>query len=1088
MLALFLVATSVAIVNPSANDAPGAEAAGNDIIAIVVEGTGNGHGRGMSQWGAYGWAVEQAKTSSWILDHYYGGTVAGTVAAGGRIRVRLLAGDGASSVGLVSHGGDIIWNGTARSGIKSVRLLQYGNTYLVQGATTVSCAGAASITVPDGPIAQGSGDRAAVTQIQQFLKAYHDSKIGVDGEFGSQTRTILTSWQTAQGLPADGVWNGDDAAKARTIVQQATGSVAWTDLGTAGGALKFTNALSENSGSAAESQIGVCQGDGSVIHYRGGIDVSVQAGVTRVVNDVKVEDYLRGVVPKEISASWADAGGGRGAQAVQAQAVAARSYGLQQNRYAPYAQTCDSPACQVYGGAATRANATAARVFVEDFRTDQAIAATANQVRKWPNGAIVSTEFSASNGPRTAGGAFPVRDDAAGDATANNPNHRWVRVIDADTLAAKYGLGSITSAQMVEAAAGQYQVYDGIWFNDIVLTGSNGNTFRQQAWDFRGTFGLPSPGFTVRVVTRNAMPLTMAYIGDSIGVGVAGTATAPLRTVTDGTFTSTSFDSAVNRRTTVATSTVSSGIDVAAALPMNRDVVVVELGYNDPPAGFAADIDAMMNVLTSRGAKRVVWVNMAEIRSGPGGSSYYHQANVALNSARNRWANLDVADWNQGSAGAERVRWFQSDGVHLTTTGNAQFSLWLRDYLAGGSRVSARRFFANQRVELQVVGESVVGADGAVGTVPAGASAVALNITGVEPDEAGYMTVWPCDVARPEASNLNFARGAVVANGVIAPVGASGKVCIYSNQASHLLVDIAGWFAGGTGDAAAFVGTTPNRFIDTRNAIGAPKARIPVDGVLRVPVSGAAVLRTDGSATSIPAGATAVAVNVTAVNPSAAGYLTVWPCATTQPVASNVNFTAGANVANGVVAPIGPDGAICIYTNQQTDILVDVLGWFGGSAGQPPFVGAVPQRLVDTRNAIGGPTGRITPDAPRAVPVRNVALTVNGATQAVPADATAVALNVTIAEAGEAGYATVWPCGTTRPEASNVNFVRGGTVANGVVAPIGPDGSVCVFTSVDAHLIVDIAGWFTGGDPPSFVGNVPRRLLDTRNSIGPAPQ
>ena len=849
--------------------------------------------------------------------------------------------------------------------------------------------------------------------------------------------------------------------------------------------MSFTTATGEVSGSNSLDAIGLCQPDASVVHYRGSVDVTNPAGV-RVVNNLRTEDYLRGVVPREVAASWAVAGGGAGANAVRAQAVAARSYALAQNRYA-YARTCDSTACQAYGGAAKRSSVDGTPTLLEDYRSDQAVAATAGKVRLWGNGSIVSTEFSASNGPRTAGGAFPARDDIAGDGTANNPYHRWVRVIDADTLAATYGLGSITSAQMLEAADKAYQVYDGIWFNDIVLTGSNGKTFRQQAWDFRGTYGLPSPGFTVRVITRNSTNATMAYIGDSIGVGVAGTDTAPLRMVTDGTFATSSFDSIVGRRTNYATATVSSGVQAAAALPMNLDLVVVELGYNDPPSGFAGDIDAMMTALTARRVKRVVWVNMAENRAGPGGSSYYHESNAALNTARNRWANLDVALWNQASAVSEQVRWFASDGIHLTTTGNVQFSLWLRDYLAGGSRTSARRYFANQRVELPVVGETVVGADGAVGAVPAGASAVALNITGVEPDEAGYMTVWPCDVPRPEASNLNFTRGAVVANGVIAPVGASGKVCIYSNQASDLLVDIAGWFAGGDADTAAFSGTTPNRFIDTRNAIGAPKARIPANGILRVPMAGASVLRTDGSPANIPAGATAVAVNVTAVNPSAAGYLTVWPCATPQPVASNVNFLAGSVVANGVVAPVGPDGAICVYSNQQTDILVDVLGWFGGTGATPPFVGAVPQRLVDTRNAIGGPTGRITPSTPRAVPVRGVTLSVNGAAQAIPADATAVALNVTIAEAGGAGYATVWPCGTDRPEASNVNFVRSGTVANGVVAPIGPDGSVCVFTSVDAHLIVDVAGWFTGGSSPGFTGNVPRRLLDTRNSIGPAP-
>jgi hypothetical protein len=205
-----------------------------------------------------------------------------------------------------------------------------------------------------------------------------------------------------------------------------------------------------------------------------------------------------------------------------------------------------------------------------------------------------------------------------------------------------------------------------------------------------------------------------------------------------------------------------------------------------------------------------------------------------------------------------------------------------------------------------------------------------------------------------------------------------------------------------------------------------------------------------------------------------------------MPVASNVNFARGGVVANGVVTSLGAGGAVCLYSDQQSDVLVDVLGWFGGGA-QPPFTGSVPSRLVDTRNAIGGPTGVITPAAPKSVPVRGVTVTVTGAAHQVPADASAVALNVTMVEARAAGFATVWPCGAPMPEASNVNFGRGGTAANGVIAPIGADGSVCIFTSADAHVIVDIAGWFTGGVTPAFTGNNPRRLVDTRNNIGPAP-
>ncbi len=327
-------------------------------------------------------------------------------------------------------------------------------------------------------------------------------------------------------------------------------------------------------------------------------------------------------------------------------------------------------------------------------------------------------------------------------------------------------------------------------------------------------------------------------------------------------------------------------------------------------------------------------------------------------------------------------------------------------------------------------------------------------------------------MARPDASNLNFGTGGAVANSVIAPVGASGKVCFYSNQATDFLVDITGWFAGDIGGTETFVGATPKRVIDTRNGIGGPTVRIPAGGTITIPLAGAAMRRSDGSSESIPASATAVAMNVTAVLPSQAGFFTVWPCGAPKPVASNVNFAGGSVVANGVVTSLGADGSVCLFSDQESDVLVDVLGWFGGGS-TPPFTGAVPTRLVDTRNAVGGPTGVVTPASPRAVPVRGVTVRVDGVAQQVPADASAVALNVTMVEARAAGYATVWPCGSPMPNASNVNFGQGGTAANGVIAPIGADGSVCIFTSADAHLIVDIAGWFTGGAVSGLHGQRP---------------
>jgi peptidoglycan hydrolase-like protein with peptidoglycan-binding domain len=1051
-------------------------AAPNDIVAVVVEGTGFGHGRGMSQWGAYGWAVDRAKSWTWILDHYYGGTVMSDVPAGGRIRVRLSSLDNLGTVGVVSHAtGGVRWNGAARASMYAVETSP--NIWSVYGSTSRACPGATGLTVPNGPIARGSGDDNGVRQIQRFLQVHHNGAIVVDGDFGPQTETILRSWQTARGLPADGIWNSDDATRARQIIGASGGSVSWTKLGSAAGPIVFTTPDGETSGSDAKLALGVCGPGGTVTHYRGRVDVLHTTDGNRVVNDVKVEDYLRGVVPKEISASWADAGSGKGREAVRAQAVAARSYGLQQNRYS-YARTCDTQACQVYFGAASRQSAAGVARYVEDIRTDQAIAATANKVRRWPtghplSGQIVSTEFSASNGPRTAGGAFPPVDDTLGDSTAKNPNHRWTRILDADTLAAQYGLGSLTGASMTDAAAGNYRAFDGIWFNDLVLTGSNGGTFRQQAWDVRRTHDFPSPGFTVRVIRQDTVASDLALIGDSVGNSIAGSPSSELRTLLDGTVPTLRVDT-LDSRFVTKTPPSPSGVGAANALPSGLDLVVVELGYN-PSTNMAADIDAMMNALRARNVRRVAWVNMADLRVGPGGTSYYAAANAALRAATSRWTNLTILDWNAASTVPERPRWFV-DGVHLTTTGQAQFALWLRSQILSLS--PSHWLSPPEIIRVPVVGEQLVAPDGTVTEVPAGAAAVSMNVTVVDPVRQGFATVWPCGVPRPNASSVNYPGGTRVANGVIAPVGTDGSVCLYSHRGTDVVVDVSGWFPQGT-----VAGVTPERLVDTRDGTGGRTGRITPSTPMKIEVTGAAVTRPDGSATTVPADVGAVAINLLAIDPTDRGFLAAWPCDRPRPTASNVNFAPGQRVANGAVVPVAADGTICVYAHEPTDLVVDLTGWFPKTAGA--FAPVTPSRIADTRDGTGVRRGRVTPGAPLVVKARGASVSVGGAAVAIPADATALAVNLTVVGPRGRGFATVWPCGRARPDASTLNFVPGARVANNLIAGIGTDGNICVYTHADADVVVDVAGWFTG--TATFVPSTPDRLVDTRIALGPAP-
>ncbi|MEZ5259435.1 MAG: hypothetical protein R2705_21905, partial [Ilumatobacteraceae bacterium] len=233
-----------------------------------------------------------------------------------------------------------------------------------------------------------------------------------------------------------------------------------------------------------------------------------------------------------------------------------------------------------------------------------------------------------------------------------------------------------------------------------------------------------------------------------------------------------------------------------------------------------------------------------------------------------------------------------------------------------------------------------------------------------------------------------------------------------ASSATHVLVDVEGWFTG------EYRPQIPQRVLETRagagliNHTGArPRAR---------------------SRVVVPVGTTRpVALNVTAVDPAGEGFLTVYACDDAMPTASNVNYTARQTIPNSVVITPSAQGTVCIYTYAEADLVVDLQGSFDFN-----FVGVTPRRVLETRAGAGqiGFSG----NRPSAGAVVQVATGAGGAS--------AVALNVTAVGPREAGYLTVWPCGTPRPDSSNLNYVRGQTIANLVVVHPGADGLVCIST------------------------------------------
>jgi hypothetical protein len=204
--------------------------------------------------------------------------------------------------------------------------------------------------------------------------------------------------------------------------------------------------------------------------------------------------------------------------------------------------------------------------------------------------------------------------------------------------------------------------------------------------------------------------------------------------------------------------------------------------------------------------------------------------------------------------------------------------------------------------------------------VPRGVSAVVLNVTADNPSDVGFVTVFPSNTGVPTASNLNTRPGEARANLVVAPVGADGKVNFYLDAnktgAADLIVDAVGYFTAAGGKVETL---NPVRVMDSRFGQGTPAGAFAAGTNRDVQITG------NGG---VPAGAKAVFVNVTAVNPLATGFLTVYPAGAAKPNASNVNYTIGNTVPNLVMVPLSSLGRITISNNAATtDVLADVVAY-----------------------------------------------------------------------------------------------------------------------------------------------------------------
>ncbi len=273
-----------------------------------------------------------------------------------------------------------------------------------------------------------------------------------------------------------------------------------------------------------------------------------------------------------------------------------------------------------------------------------------------------------------------------------------------------------------------------------------------------------------------------------------------------------------------------------------------------------------------------------------------------------------------------------------------------------------------------------------------------------------------------------------------------------------------------------YVPVTPFRITDTRTGSGLPNAGTTLTTAaptLNVQVTGV------GTA-PVPATASAVVLNVTAVGPQSSGFLTVYPEGTTLPLVSNLNYVAGQNVANLVTTALSATGGVSIYSSgTDVDVVVDVEGYYTSTpstTGYGLYNSISPVRALGTL-AVGAPVAANT-----SVPV-----TVTGTVTGVPASAIAVVVNVTAAHGNASSFLSVYPAPalTTAPTFSNVNFAAGAVVCNRVTVAVGTGGVIEVYNhagTVDVD--VDVDGYYTaaGGTGSYYVPITPVRVADTRTA------
>lgn len=377
--------------------------------------------------------------------------------------------------------------------------------------------------------------------------------------------------------------------------------------------------------------------------------------------------------------------------------------------------------------------------------------------------------------------------------------------------------------------------------------------------------------------------------------------------------------------------------------------------------------------------------------------------------------------------------------------------------------------------------------------LPAGTSssdvlAVVAGITVVAPTSDGYLGVYPPGVPPTVPSAVvNYRTGKTVSNLAILRPNSSGRLSLSTFGVAagtvDVFVDVFGWmststYTNGTPDdttderGARLVPVEPKRILDTRNDAAADTP-LGAGGTLTLPIRG--VLERGGSAVVVPNDPNVVGVlmNLTVVQPTADGFVSVLPAAPSG-VPGTANAVTSPGLVKGTLAmmPVGPDGSVVLYNSAgSTNVVVDVMGYLLDGQPEASRTGrvvplATPFRVFNTRDAAFGsvPLGPAQSEDWGFTAFAN-SVNIGGVAVGKQLGVLGNLTNASLARQVPTGsvtpsYLTVFPSpGTASPPPliANLNSVEGAPVGNLALVKFGANEVVRVYNARGyAHYVLDV--------------------------------